>query len=185
MSFFRKSIYSNLFEQKFSKPSNLISNDISFEIKFDGLENLNEETLLKSFYFFSLLFNRLPTFKNFKSKYHLGKTFYSFNLLLNLNSFSLFYFLSDFLETNLVESHKANFTSTFYLQLSLLKLSDLKIFSIVESNPHFFKWDKELKISFYLNNMSFTKSKLLNSYFWNMQTLKQKNYENFWVYYVV
>ena len=85
----------------------------------------------------------------------------------------------DFLEINLVEPHKAAFTSTFFIQSSSLKLSDLKIFSFVESNPHFFKWDKELKISFYFNNTFLNKNKALNSYFWSMQGLKQKNYENF------
>jgi hypothetical protein len=165
MAFFRRSIYSNLFEQKFSKASNLISNEISFEIKFEALENLNEEALLKAFYFFSLLFNRVPTFKNFKSKYHLGKMFYSFSLVINLKSFNLFYFLIDFLETHLTEPHKVNLSSSFYLQFLSLKLSDLKIFSLVESNPHFFKWDKELKISFYLNRLLLTERKTLNPYF--------------------
>jgi hypothetical protein len=165
MVFFRKSIYSNLFEQKFSKASNLISNDISFEIKFEALENLNEDVVLKTFYFFNLLFNRIPTFKNFKSKYHLGKTFYTFNLIVNFKSFNLFHFLTDFLETHLNESNKVTMNSNFYLQSLSLKLSDLKIFSLVESNPHFFKWDKELKISFYLNRSRFVKHETLNLYF--------------------
>jgi hypothetical protein len=165
MIFFRKSVYSNLFEQKFSKASNLISNDISFEIKFEALENLNEEALLKTFYFFNLLFNRVPSFKNFKSKYHLGKTFYDFSLVMNLKSFNLFYFLVDFLETHFTDPHKINFSSNFYPQLLFLKFSDLKIFSLVESNPHFFKWDKELRVSFYLSRLHFTEHEMLNFYF--------------------
>ena len=56
MGFIYKNLYSNIVQQKFSIPSNLISSKISFEIKFEGIENLEDESILKSFYFFLLVF---------------------------------------------------------------------------------------------------------------------------------
>ena len=55
MELFYKNIYSNIVQQKFSIPSKFISSQLAFDINFDGIENLEEESLLKSFYFFLLI----------------------------------------------------------------------------------------------------------------------------------
>ncbi len=139
MNLFYKNIYSNLVQQKFSIPSNLISTKISFEIKFEGIENLADESVLKSFYFFFLIFNRVSSFEQFSSRYHLGKTFYKFKILLNFRVLSFHLFLSDLLCNNLSEPTKLTFNSSIFRNNLYLSLSDLKSFYLVESNPHFFK----------------------------------------------
>ncbi len=139
MGLFYKNIYSNLVQQKFSIPSNLISNRVSFEIKFDGIENLSDEVVLKSFYFFALIFGDIPSFKQFSSRYHLGKTFYKFKLFLSFRVLSSYLFLSDFFSLNLNEPNKLNFVSSMFLSGDSILVSDLKGFYLIESNPHFFR----------------------------------------------
>ncbi len=139
MGLFYRNVYSNLIQQKFSIPSNLISNKVSFEIKFEGIENLSDESILKSFYFFVLIFNNVPSFKQFNSKYHLGKTFYRFKLFMSCKVPSFYIFLSDFFSHNLNEPHKLGFDSEIFYNNLFLRLIDLKNFYLVESNPHFFK----------------------------------------------
>jgi hypothetical protein len=138
-SFYNKNIYSNLVQQKFSIPANLISTKIFVEIKFAGIENLEDESILKSFYFFLLIFNLLPAFKNFRSRYHLGKTFYQFEIFLNFNISYFDLFLNNFLPAQLSEPHKINFNSSILYNNFSLNMNDLKSFYLVESNPHFFK----------------------------------------------
>ena len=139
MVLFYRNVYSNLVQQKFSIPSNLISNKVSFEIKFEGIENLEDESILKSFYFFLLIFDKTPSFKKFTSRYHLGKTFYKFNISLNFKVNSLDLFLVNLLSAHLSEPNKITFNSgVFYNNLNFV-LNDLKSFYLVESNPHFFK----------------------------------------------
>ena len=138
-SFYYKNIYSNLVQQKFSIPTNLISSDISLEIKFVGIENLEDESVLKSFYFFLLIFNSFAFFKKFNSRYHLGKTFYNFNISLKFKTTLFDLFLINFLTEHLSEPNKINLNSSvFYNNLSF-NINDLKSFYLVESNPHFFK----------------------------------------------
>jgi len=138
-SFYYKNIYSNLVQQKFSIPSNLISSDISLEIKFDGIENLEDESVLKSFYFFLLIFNSFAFFKKFNSRYHLGKTFYNFNISLKFKFTSFDLFLINFLTEQLSEPNKINFNSSIFYNNLSFNINDLKSFYLVESNPHFFK----------------------------------------------
>jgi hypothetical protein len=139
MRLFYKNTYSNIVQQKFSIPSNFISTKLSFDIKFDGIENLEDESLLKSFYFFLLVFGKNPAFKNFSSKYHLGKTFYKFNVFLNLESLCMELLLLQILHLYLNEPNKIVFSSKIFYNNLNLNLSDLKNFYLVESNPHFFK----------------------------------------------
>lgn len=139
MSFFYKNTYSNLLQQKFLlKPAHFKSK-ISLEIKYESIENLNDESILKSFYFFFLMFNSLPSFKNFNSRYHLGKTFYTFQIFKNfeVSLIDMFLFYSFF--NNMAEPNKISLISKINHNNLYLNLSDLKSFFFVESNPHFFK----------------------------------------------
>ena len=138
-AFFDKNIYSNLIQQKFSIPANLISAKIFAEIKFAGIENLEDESIIKSFYFFLLIFNSVPSFKNFNSRYHLGKNFYNFEIFVNLNINYMDQFLVNFLVNTLNDPHKVNFSSSIFRNNLFIVLNDLKSFYLVESNPHFFK----------------------------------------------
>lgn len=114
-SFYYKNIYSNL------------------------IENLEDEAVLKSFYFFLLVFNSFAFFKSFGSRYHLGKTFYNFTVSLKIKTSFFDLFLINFLVEHLNEPNKVNFNSSvFYNNLSF-NINDLKSFYLVESNPHFFK----------------------------------------------
>ena len=139
MGFTYKNLYSNIVQQKFSIPSNLISSKISFEIKFEGIENLEDESILKSFYFFLLVFGSVPSFKNFSSRYHLGKTFYNFKIFLSLGTPYFDTFFLNLLNGQLSEPHKLTFNSNIFYNNLNLSMNDLKNFYLVESNPHFFK----------------------------------------------
>ncbi|MDP3136644.1 MAG: hypothetical protein Q8N17_09985 [Burkholderiaceae bacterium] len=139
MSFFYRNIYTSVLESKFSIPSNLISNKYLFEIKFEGIENLDDEAVLKSLYLLVLLSGKAGTFKNFTSKYHLGKTFYDFKIFLTFSGPSVSHFVEFFFELNLVEPNKINFRSSFNKYIYSLTLLDPKSLLVVESNPHFFK----------------------------------------------
>ena len=139
MGLFYKNTYSNLVQQKFSIPSNLISSRLAFDIKFEGIENLEDESLLKSFYFFFLIFGKVPAFREFSSKYHLGKTFYKFNVFLTLKTIYLDLLLLEVLHLYLNEPNKIVFSSQIFYDNLSLNLNDLKNFYLVESNPHFFK----------------------------------------------
>lgn len=171
MGFVYKNLYSNIVQQKFSVPSNLISSRVSFEIKFEGTENLEDESILKSFYFFLLVFGLIPTFKNFSSKYHLGKTFYDFKIFLSLNTpyFDVF-FLNLFTE-QISEPHKLTFNSSIFYNNLNFSINDLKNFYVVESNPHFFKWEKDLFVNCFMES-KMAKIKTSNLYFFFLENLK-------------
>lgn len=184
MELFYKNTYSNLVQQKFSIPSNLISSNLSFEIKFEGMENLEDESLLKSFYFFFLIFGKTPSFKKFSSKYHLGKTIYKFRVFLTHKTLYLDLPLVNLLISYINEPNKTVFgSSIFYNNLSLT-LNDLKSFNLVESNPHFFKWEKDLVLNFSLQNQLYLIKKH-NIYFFLLENIKSLKFNNFWSQYVV
>ncbi len=178
MGLFYKNVYSNLIQQKFSIPSNLISNLTAFEIKFEGIENLEEESLLKSFYFFLLVFSKTPAFKNFSSRYHLGKTFYNFSVFTTFKSSYLDLLLLNILNSHLNEPDKVVFSSSIFSNNLSLSLSDLKNFYLVESNPHFFKWEKDLIINFSVYS-KVTLIKKFNIYFFLIENTKSLRYNNF------
>jgi hypothetical protein len=139
MTFFNKNVYANIIQQKFLITSIKIKNDISFEVKFQSIENLGDELVLKSFYFFLLIFNKTPSFKNFSSRYHIGKTFYNFAFFVNFRPYFFDAFLINFFTLHITEPNKVSFISKIFNNNFYLTLSDVKNFYLVESNPHFFK----------------------------------------------
>ena len=177
MSFFYKNIYSNVIQQKFSIPSNLLKSNITFEIKFEGIENLDDESVLKSFYFFVLIFGFTPSFNKFSSRYHLGKTFYNFALLLNFDFFSFDFFLINLFSIHVSEPNKISFISKILHNNLFLSLSDLKSFYLVESNPHFFKWEKDFFIN--CSSRKLDKKKNLNMFFFFIENFKSHRLSNF------
>ncbi len=183
-TFFDKNIYSNLIQQKFSIPTNLISTKIFVEIKFVGIENLEDESVLKSFYFFLLVFNLIPSIKNFNSRYHLGKNFYNFEIFLNFNVKYIDQFLLNFFINTLNDPHKVNFNSSIFHKNLSMGLNDLKSFYLVESNPHFFKWEKDLYMNYFISNEKFSPIKNLNLVFFSLENLKSQKLLNFWNNYV-
>ena len=182
--FFDKNVYSNLVQQKFSIPANLISTKIFVEIKFAGIENLEDESILKSFYFFLLIFNLIPSIKNFNSRYHLGKNFYNFEIFLNFNVNHIDQFLLIFFINTLNDPHKINFNSSMSHKNLFMGLNDLKSFYLVESNPHFFKWEKELYVKYFTYNKKLSSIKNLNLNFFSLENLKSQKLSNFWSDYV-
>jgi hypothetical protein len=177
MEFVSKNLYSNIIQQKFSIPSNLISSKISFEIKFEGIENLEDESILKSFYFFLLIFGLIPSFKGFSSKYHLGKTFYNFKIFLSLNTSYFDVFFLNLFNEQLSEPHKLTFNSNIFYNNLNLSMNDLKNFYLVESNPHFFKWEKDLVVNCFLRGR-LTSLKTSNLYFFFLENLKSQKINN-------
>ena len=139
MLFFYKNTYSNLLQRKFLLKPNYLGGKVSLEVKYDSIENLNDESILKSFYFFFLMFNSLPSFKNFSSRYHLGKTFYTFQIFKNFEISVIDMFLLYSFFNNMTEPNKVSTISKINHNNLYLSISDLKSFFFVESNPHFFK----------------------------------------------
>ena len=63
-------------------------------------------------------------------------------------------------------------------------LNDLKSFYLVESNPHFFKWEKDLYMNYFFSNERFSPIKNLNLVFFSLENLKSQKLLNFWNNYV-
>ncbi len=63
------------------------------------------------------------------------------------------------------EPQKNHLKSSLNLKKYSFYVNDLKSFLSVESNPHFFKWDKELNVTFFQFNNVFTNIKFINIYF--------------------
>lgn len=139
MHFFYKNTYSNLLQQKFVSTPSKFKSQIFAEVCYKDLESLSDESVLKCFYFFFLIFGVFPAFKSFTSRYHLGKTFYNFRVFKKFEVDGVDLFLLHSFLNNLNESDKISFNSKIYFSNLQLVLSDLKSFYLIESNPHFFK----------------------------------------------